>query len=222
MIDSDSANVAAETYSNLDLFEEDEYYSEIYDLALIGLNSFLCTEKDLQTFDCLEVSINEYFRTEAIEVSSKNISNTTIIWDNQRKRIVGFFTLNSGSYEIQNVIYKNKLKTKTRSQLKVFPVIYLSYFAIDKRYQRKRLGIHMMKEVFSTLFSVSVFVGFVALIVESLHESTEFYEKLGFDYIKDKPGDCGIALHKYDMIIGFDELISTVESEMIFPRSLFN
>ena len=32
MTDSDSANVAAETYSNLDLFEEDEYYSEIYDL----------------------------------------------------------------------------------------------------------------------------------------------------------------------------------------------
>lgn len=54
-----------------------------------------------ETFDCHNPSINNFLYKESRELNLSNLANTTIVYDNKEKRILGFYTLNAGVIELQ-------------------------------------------------------------------------------------------------------------------------
>lgn len=63
-------------------------------------------------------------------------------------------------------------------------IVNLFYFAIDSKHQRKGYGNLLMQEVFNSVIVIFYYTGVELLYLESVDDSVEFYESLGFELVK--------------------------------------
>ncbi|EMK4267515.1 N-acetyltransferase, partial [Listeria monocytogenes] len=97
-----------------------------------------------ETFDCHNPSINNFLYKESREFNLSNLANTTIVYDNKEKRILGFYTLNAGVIEFTRrndkfVRHSPGFDGNTMfadGGVQTYPVIHLAYIALNKEYQR--------------------------------------------------------------------------------------
>ncbi|EGP9306930.1 N-acetyltransferase, partial [Listeria monocytogenes] len=93
-----------------------------------------------ETFDCHNPSINNFLYKESRELNLSNLANTTIVYDNKEKRILGFYTLNAGVIEFTRRNDKFVRHTPGFDSNTMFadggnqtyPVIHLAYIALNK------------------------------------------------------------------------------------------
>ncbi|HAC3557786.1 TPA_asm: N-acetyltransferase [Listeria monocytogenes] len=169
-----------------------------------------------ETFDCHNHSINNFLYKESREFNLSNLANTTIVYDNKEKRILGFYTLNAGVIEFTRrndkfVRHSPGFDGNTMfadGGVQTYPVIHLAYIALNKEYQRNneyRYGTQLLKQVFEVLIcDIKERIGFSALKVSALSESVDFYLRNGFEYVYYKPEMCDIK--EYDMFIRYNRL----------------
>lgn len=93
----------------------------------------------------------------------------------EKSKIVGFYTLTVGSLDVNSVEEQMIIKRA---------IVNLSYFAIDSKHQRKGYGSLLMQEVFNSVIVISYYTGVELLYLESVDDSVEFYESLGFELVK--------------------------------------
>ena len=144
-------------------------------LELIPINCLILSYGDLESFDCGHKIINEYLIYEAKNKDSSNSAKTFVL--RNEKDIVGFYTLTVGSLDVENVATQTLHKQ---------PIVNLAYFAIDKRYQRKGYGSLLMQEVFRSVSVISYYTGIEFIYLESVDDSVQFYESLGFQLVNIK------------------------------------
>jgi hypothetical protein len=141
-------------------------------LELIPLNCLVFTSDELEDFDCEHKQINKYFKIEAVDKDLANTAKTFVLRNSED--IVGFYTLTVGNLDVEDIETQTLIKR---------PVINLSYFAINKKYQRKGYGSLLMQEIFRSVSVISYYTGVELIYLESVDDSVEFYESLGFQLI---------------------------------------
>lgn len=191
-------------------------------IDVINSTSSIYSLKELN-FSCGVQQINDFFAEKAIKFEKSKISTTLLFLDNEtglnkEEKLKGFISfglatidtttdvsakieLESLEFEKGDTAYGNIEKTK------LFPVIALNYFAVSDYFQRKQFGTFMMLYFFEMVIELSVekHISFIGIVVSSLSDSTDFYEKLGFTYLGSSPND--INLKEYRMFITIDKII---------------
>lgn len=192
-----------------------EEYSndEIFFISLSSIIDIDCIKR----FDCGHQFINDFLEKEALEVNSKNIARTTLLYNNTKKELIGFFTLSTGVIQFINT--NNKVtgaeppeKSSEDRKFK-FPVIDLSYLGIDKKYQNQRFGTLLINEIFTKTGIIGSHIAYTHVAVDALFTCTDFYEKLGFKYWKFSPENVECYVDKFPMIIDYISVVDAISLE---------
>ena len=80
-----------------------------------------------------------------------------------------------GSLDVESVETQTLIKR---------PIVNLSYFAIDSKYQRQGYGTSLMQEIFKSVSVISYYTGVELIYLESVDDSVCFYESLGFQLVR--------------------------------------
>ena len=99
-------------------------------LELYPIRCLMLDETEIEAFDCGNESINDYFKKRADDTDFNNIAKTFVLLKDNNI-IVGFYTLTVGSLDVESVETQTLIKR---------PIVNLSYFAIDSKYQRQGYG----------------------------------------------------------------------------------
>lgn len=132
--------------------------------------------------------MNRFLKDESVEFETKHISATTLYYDKKTSEIIGFYTV---APSVLSLDYGNTAKDvippSKREGMTNFPAISIDYFAVDFEYQHQDVGKAMMLHLFKNLINATIKngIGFTGVQIEALSGAVDFYENIGFDYLKD-------------------------------------
>lgn len=193
----------------------------------IFLSSFIGTE-EISIFDCGNSRINRFFHEEASETENSGFGGTTIFFDSSKNMILGFYTislakLNLGKYELyprfQDVFITPTISSFVQKfSQKEFPVLEILRIAVDRNVQHEKVGTSMILELYNDILDLKLNYNLPinSIYIDALYDVTEFYERLGFEFICNT--DVEEMLEKYPMMITIEKIMSII-SEIGFYRT---
>lgn len=129
-------------------------------------------------FSCGIQELDKYIKERAHQESKKKLTAVYVIREKRKKFIVGFYTLSSYSTEQSNL--PDEI-TKKLPKYPLLPTTLLGRFAIDKKYQGKKIGQLLLFDALFRSYSFSRELGSIAVVVEAKNKTAKgFYEKYGF------------------------------------------
>ena len=127
-------------------------------------------------FDCGNEDLNIYFQKYAAPNDVVNISKSFVCFDDDKKSIIGFYTLCAA-----NIINANLPDDLKRSLPKYpCPCVRIARLGVDKKYQKQNYGKALLKDAFLRIINASSSIGVYGVLVDSKEESRTFYEHFGF------------------------------------------
>jgi predicted N-acetyltransferase YhbS len=135
----------------------------------------LSEKQVIDGFDCGNGFLNDWLKKYALANSRANASKTFVACISQE--VIGYYSLAMGSVDYEETTPRMK-KGLARHPI---PVVVLGRLAVDLRYQKRRLGISLLKDAFLRALMVSEHIGARAVFVNAKDKNAkEFYEKHGF------------------------------------------
>jgi len=126
------------------------------------------------SFSCGVPVLDDWLKRRARKNEISGASRTFVIC--QDKRVVGYYTLATGSIEHRNAPGKIR-----RNMPNPIPVMVLGRLAVDQQWQQAGLGRGLLKDALLRSLSVSRQAGIRALLVHTLSEDAKhFYIRNGF------------------------------------------
>lgn len=172
------------------------------------VSSFIVPEK-IKEFCCGLKKIDDFFHNESMEYNEKNLAKTTMFYDQNTTDIIGFYTVMPAVLKLDFHGKADDVIAPLGDEgMEEFPAISIDYFAVDKEYQNQDVGKAMMYHLFGDLIKANVFlgIGFTGVIIKAIPNATDFYENVGFTYIKE--WDENSYMNTYDMFFSFTKMIS--------------
>lgn len=178
----------------------------VYSLELVPLTSVVDFENLSSDFDCDNEELNYFLKNNCQTHERERGLTTFLLIDKANNRLAGFYSTSIGYLTSMLKDQDDMPGEKQRNYLN------LAYFAIDREYQGRGIGSALIKEVFKSTLVVAYYVGIEMIFLESVEESVDFYEKVGFQLVK------GISPEEYhrngtstwgmnfDMFIRVDDL----------------
>lgn len=142
---------------------------------------FLKNHHQKTNFDCGYDTLNNYIKFQAGQDVKRKLTACYVLFDEDSKRIQGYYTLSNNSIALSNLpeIYKNKLPKSYQS----IPTILLGRLAIDKEFQGFAYGKILLIDALKRSYEVSNEIGSFAVVVDPIDKTAEeFYLK--YDFIK--------------------------------------
>ena len=135
----------------------------------------LAKRDDTSTFDCDDVSLNQYLKQYAKQNQFKHYIGTTYIalLDDI---IIGYVSVSSGAIRVDEL---SGILTKKLPKYPL-PILRLTRFAVDKKYQQQGVGKALLKFVLNLTLKQKEQFGCFGLVVDAKEESISFYEQFGF------------------------------------------
>jgi GNAT superfamily N-acetyltransferase len=129
-------------------------------------------------FSCGVVALDEYLRTQASQVQSKNLSSTHVLTLQEEVRtIVGYVSLVTA--EIPLVDCPPAIRKITKHPR--IPVLLLARMAVASNRQGQKLGEFLLKFALKCAWEINQLSGCYAIIVDAKDEKIKrFYLKYGF------------------------------------------
>jgi len=94
---------------------------------------------DLESFDCGEISLNQWLKTRALNNETLGSSRTYVVcWEN---KVVGYYCLANG--QVSHIEAPGKIK---RNMPDPIPVVVMGRLAVDIHHQGKGIGMGMIKD----------------------------------------------------------------------------
>jgi predicted N-acetyltransferase YhbS len=129
---------------------------------------------DLTGFDCGNNDLTEWLKKKALKNQISGSSRTFVVRDEQK--VVAYYSLAAGSIEHEFVNSKVK-----RNQPNPIPVVILARLAVALGYQKKGIGLGLVKDAIQRILSASEAIGIRAILVHAIDGSAKvFYEQCGF------------------------------------------
>lgn len=147
------------------------------------LNTFLNIDR-IKSFNCNDMRLNDFFINDALGLDQENNFATTIYYDSNRNAIAAFYTMSASSLLMGE---KDSFeKSKVKDSMKEFSAIKIHYFAVESYYQNQGLGSKIMTNLFNDLINADLNynIGFKIVYLEALRNAIDFYEEVGFRYLK--------------------------------------
>lgn len=150
-------------------------------MGVVACPSALQESHQFHEFDCGRNTLNEWLIKRAIKNQDSGASRTFVICS--QKKVIGYYTLASGSVERLNTP-----KVISRNMPESIPVTVLGRLAIDKQFQKQRLGSALLKDAIQRTALIAKDIGIRALLVHALDDQAKaFYLQYGFI---ESPIDC--------------------------------
>ena len=133
--------------------------------------------QDRQNFDCGEESLNLYLRVRATQDIKRKLNRVFVIREERNDLVIGYYTLSATTIEAA------KLPPTHAKHLPRYPIpaALLGKLAIDKAWQSKGIGKHLLANAIRRIQSVEKEMGLHVLVVDPLtDELAKFYTSVGF------------------------------------------
>lgn len=138
----------------------------------------LGTQHQREEFDCEEPSLNDFLKLYARQNDSKGLGKTFVAVLPEKSRVLGYYTISSGSLAFDNL--PEKLPRYP------IPVVHLGRLAVDKTAKGQKLGAFLLLDAFRRSLKVADELGIFAVEVRALSEQARiFYLKFGFEELND-------------------------------------
>jgi GNAT superfamily N-acetyltransferase len=143
------------------------------DLA-ISSPEHLTAEHDVSAFDCGVPSLDTWLKRQALQNEASGASRTYVV--TAGGRVVGYYALATGS-----VNQAESTGRVRRGMPDPIPVMILGRLAIDREFQRAKLGPALLRDALLRTLQVSSIVGIRAVLLHTIsEEAKQFYLRHGF------------------------------------------
>ena len=151
-----------------------EYIKENYYFEILN------EKHDLSNFECDSNDLTNFLKNDASKQQDMNLNlSQLVICDNE---IVGFFSLLTDTLKLKT-LENNNLKKEIKLELDIsenneIPAIKIGRLAIDKKYSKKGLGSHILRNILLSILNLSkTKVGLRFVTVDAYATSLNFYVK---------------------------------------------
>lgn len=151
-----------------------EYIKENYYFEILN------EKHDLSNFECDSNDLTNFLKNDALKQQDMNFNLTQlVICDNE---IVGFFSLLTDTLKLKT-LENNNLKKEIKLELDIsenneIPAIKIGRLAIDKKYSKKGLGSHILRNILLSILNLSkTKVGLRFVTVDAYATALNFYVK---------------------------------------------
>lgn len=151
-----------------------EYIKENYYFEILN------EKHDLSNFECDSNDLTNFLKNDALKQQDMNLNlSQLVICDNE---IVGFFSLLTDTLKLKT-LENNNLKKEIKLELDIsenneIPAIKIGRLAIDKKYSKKGLGSHILRNILLSILNLSkTKVGLRFVTVDAYATSLNFYVK---------------------------------------------
>ena len=144
-----------------------------------GLNAVRPPEKfsathDLTDFDSGEPLLDEWLRRRALQNEASGSSRTYVVCEG--KKVVGYYALAVGA--AVHAVAPGRVRRNMPDSL---PVMVLGRLAVDKRHQRRGIGVGLLRDAVLRTMQAAEIAGIRAILVHSISMAAKrFYEACGF------------------------------------------
>ena len=143
----------------------------------------LCREHPRKGFDCGEVAVNDWLRTQALQHQSKHLSVTKVLLA-PRGAIAGYFTVATGQVDFGDLPAEIS-RTLPRRAL---PVAVLAWLGVSSSQQGNGLGQVLLAQALRDCHEAGKTFAFVAVILDAIHERAKsFYQHWDFAELPGHP-----------------------------------
>lgn len=151
-----------------------EYIKENYYFEILN------EKHDLSNFECDSNDLTNFLKNDALKQQDMNLNlSQLVICDNE---IVGFFSLLTDTLKLKT-LENNNLKKEIKLELDIsenneIPAIKIGRLAIDKKYSKKGLGSHILRNILLSILNLSkTKVGLRFVTVDAYATALNFYVK---------------------------------------------
>jgi GNAT superfamily N-acetyltransferase len=128
-------------------------------------------------FDCGKPSLDEFLRTLVGQYEKRNLGRTYVAIREGERRVLGYYTLASGSIDAGSLPAKQARKLPRHP----VPVVLLARLAVDRSVRGKGLGGRLLRDALTRSLDLSESIGIHAVVVDAMDaEARAFYERFGF------------------------------------------
>lgn len=131
-----------------------------------------------QSFDCEVIALNQYLQQTALQHDKKNIAKTHVVkFEEPDSQILAYATLNMCEIDLSC----EKGNPDFRKYPRTLPALRLCRLAVDKRYQHKGIGKHLIAFTLTKAYQISTEIGCAGVIVDAKGDAAKkYYELFGF------------------------------------------
>jgi GNAT superfamily N-acetyltransferase len=135
-------------------------------------------------FSCGRSPLDEFVHTLVRQYEKQNLGRTYVTVRPGEKRVLGYYTIASGSVSFENLPSRRARKLS----LHPVPVVLLARLAVDRSIQGQGLGGALLVDALERCLNLAEVLGVHAVEVVAIDEvARSFYEKYGFVPLLDAP-----------------------------------
>lgn len=143
---------------------------------IITAPELLTEEHILQPFDCGNEVLSDWLRRRAMKNQRQNASRTFVICLDGTKRVVGYYSLATGS-----VCHVDLGRSLRQNMPDPIPIVLLGRLAVDVCTQGHHFGKWLLNDAVRRVSNLADQVGIKAIMVHAIDDQARaFYEYFGF------------------------------------------
>lgn len=147
-----------------------------------SFESFKSESTAVRLFDCGNKDLNTFLRSDEVANYEKELlgKTTLVFYDGN---LVGYYTISNGSLRTEYLKTWRSFTKAGEVHLNAIPCLIIGRLAVDKRWQNRGIGRAVMQRITIHALDCSKHSGIRLLVVQAKKEATDFYKKLGFDFV---------------------------------------
>jgi GNAT superfamily N-acetyltransferase len=138
-------------------------------------------QPSLGRFSCGRDSLDEFLRDDALDFHRYGLTHTTLVFVQGDDEIAAYFSLSSDGIRLSPV-ETFELGLPFDAEIKYFPAVKITKFAVCRRYQRSGLGMQLIDAIEGLVYADGKAVATRILTVDAINEPdvVAFYGRAGF------------------------------------------
>ena len=142
---------------------------------IISKPEVLSKEHRVESFDCGNLSLNEWLIRHSRQAQSSGSAKTFVVTDSGR--VVGYFSLTVGQVDT----YEVPERVRQGMGQYPIPVVILARLAVSLKYQKMGIGVGLLQDAIKRTVLIAEQVGIRALLTHPIdNAAAQFYERFGF------------------------------------------
>jgi len=131
---------------------------------------------DLSDFDSGEESLDLWLRKRSLRNEQDGASRTYVVCEPDTNRVIAYYSLATGAVSRSQAAGRIK-----RNMPEPIPVMVLGRLAIDREWQGRGLGRHLLRDAVLRTLQAADIAGIRAILVHAIsNDARGFYERFGF------------------------------------------
>ncbi len=158
-----------------------EHPSEI-DTFRLRFEPFKSDSLQVRSVDCGNRALNDFLRSEEVANYERELlGKTTLVF--YEGDLAGYYTMSSGSLRSEYLKTWRSFTKAGEVHLNAIPCLIVGRLAVDGRWQNKGVGRTVMQRIMIHALDCSRHAEIRLVVVQAKKEATDFYKKLGFDFV---------------------------------------